>query len=79
MQKLGRGSAILLLALLGMLAAVAFFVYQGTLAGDDRALPGHFYIAMTLGVVFSLAVGIGLMALVFYSSRRGHDDPPTFS
>ena len=40
MQKLGRGSAILLLVLLAMLAAVAFLVYQGTLAGDDRTLPG---------------------------------------
>ena len=25
-------------------------------------------------VVFSLIVGCGLMALVFYSSRRGYDD-----
>ena len=79
MRKTGFGSIVLLLALLAILAAVAFFVYQGTLAGDDRALPTHFYIAMTLGVVFSLLVGIGLMALVFYSSRSGHDDPPTFS
>jgi cation transporter-like permease len=79
MRMLGTGSTILLLVLLAILAAVAFFVYQGTLASDDRALPTHFYIAMTLGVVFSLLVGIGLMALVFYSSRRGHDEPPNFS
>jgi hypothetical protein len=25
--------------------------------------------------VFSLVVGIGLMALVFYSSRKGYDEP----
>ena len=31
-------------------------------------------IALTLGVLFSLALGIGLMFLVFYSNRRGHDD-----
>jgi hypothetical protein len=31
---------------------------------------------MALGVVFSLVVGIGLMALVFYSSRHGYDTPP---
>jgi hypothetical protein len=30
---------------------------------------------MALGVVFSLVVGIGLMALVFYSSRSGYDEP----
>ena len=30
------------------------------------------------GCVFSLVVGIRLMALVFYSSRKGYDEPPTF-
>ena len=29
---------------------------------------------MGLGIVFSLIVGCGLMALVFYSSRHGYDD-----
>ena len=38
----------------------------------------HGWIALVLGTVLSLAVGIGLMALVFYSSRRGYDEPPTF-
>ena len=28
-----------------------------------------------LGLVFSLIVGVGLMALVFYSSRTGYDEP----
>ncbi len=32
------------------------------------------WIAMILGVLASLAVGVGLMALVFYSSRRGYDE-----
>lgn len=34
----------------------------------------HGWIALTLGVVLSLALGGGLMALSFYSSRRGFDD-----
>jgi hypothetical protein len=29
---------------------------------------------MGLGVVITLALGIGLMALVFISSRRGYDE-----
>jgi hypothetical protein len=37
-------------------------------------LPIHGTIAMTLGIVFSLVVGCGLMTLVFYSSRHGYDD-----
>jgi len=36
----------------------------------------HGYVAMILGIIFSLLVGCGLMALVFYSSRRGYDEPP---
>ncbi len=31
---------------------------------------------VTLGVVFSVVIGGGLMALLFYSSRRGYDEPP---
>jgi hypothetical protein len=34
------------------------------------------WIALILGVLVTLAVGIGLMALIFISSRRGYDDPP---
>jgi hypothetical protein len=37
-------------------------------------MPVEGHVAMWLGVVFSLVVGCGLMALVFYSSRRGYDD-----
>ena len=32
------------------------------------------WLAMGLGVLFSLAFGIGLMALVFFSNRHGYDD-----
>ena len=43
-------------------------------AGDsDISLAG--WIAMFLGVVLTLALGVGLMSLVFISSRRGYDEP----
>jgi hypothetical protein len=32
---------------------------------------------MALGIFFSLIVGGGLMALMFYSSRHGYDEPPS--
>jgi hypothetical protein len=78
MRKLSVGAIVLLLTLLAILAGTIFFVYQGMLVGGDETLPGHFYIAMSLGIGFSMLVGVGLMALVFYSHRRGHDEPPTF-
>ena len=33
------------------------------------------WLAMGFGVIVTLALGIGLMALVFVSNRRGYDDP----
>ncbi len=41
---------------------------------DGAAMSGHGIFAMVLGLVFSLGLGGGLMALVFYSSRAGYDD-----
>jgi hypothetical protein len=37
-------------------------------------MPAGGYVMIVLGVVISLIVGCGLMALMFYSSRRGYDD-----
>jgi hypothetical protein len=37
-------------------------------------IPPYGYLAIAGGVVMSLLVGGGLMALVFYSSRHGYDD-----
>jgi hypothetical protein len=34
------------------------------------------WIALVLGIVVTMAVGIGLMALIFISNRRGYDEPP---
>jgi hypothetical protein len=31
-------------------------------------------LALSLGTLFSVAIGAGLMALIFYSSRSGSDD-----
>jgi hypothetical protein len=54
---------------------VIFYAYVG-LAAPGEPMPAQGYAAMMIGVVLSLAVGIGLMALLFYSSRRGYDEPP---
>lgn len=43
-------------------------------AWDAVQIGVHGWIALSLGVVLSLVVGGGLMALVFISSRRGYDD-----
>jgi hypothetical protein len=78
MRKPGFGSVVLLLALFAMLGGAIYIVYQAWSRINNAPLPGHIAVAMTLGIVFSLIVGVGLMALVFYSSRGGHDEPPSY-
>ena len=60
-----------LVALLGAAIYVAVFSWSA-IQGPPMPAEGH--VAMWLGIVFSLVVGCGLMALVFYSSRQGFDD-----
>ena len=69
-------TALLLLALLAILIATLVWAWQiaDRLGGFDMPASGWF--ALAIGVVLSLVVGIGLMALVFYSSRKGYDEPP---
>jgi hypothetical protein len=70
----GIGAWIVVTVLLLLLIAAGAIAYFGwTISNADVPISG--YVAMTLGVIFSLAVGIGLMALVFYSSRKGYDEP----
>jgi hypothetical protein len=68
-------SVFVVLALLALLAVtLGWAVYAWN--SIDVEMSVHGYVAMILGIVFSLIVGCGLMALVFYSSRHGYDDPP---
>lgn len=65
----------LLIAVLGALLVIgiAFGVYAWQELGDTE-ISGHGIAALALGIFFTLALGIGLMSLVFYSSRRGYDE-----
>lgn len=72
------GRWALIAALLLLLLPAGYFAYQGLTVGDVD-MPATAYLAMGLGIVFSLAIGVGLMALVFYSSRKGYDDRATWT
>ncbi len=66
--------ALLVIALFALLALAVWFAASAWehLGGD--AIPFYGYVAIVGGVLFSLLIGGGLMALVFYSSRHGYDD-----
>jgi len=74
-RRTGIGTWIVIAVLLLLLAGAGVLGYAGWTSADV-SIPASAYVAMTLGVVFSLIVGVGLMALLFYSSRKGFDEPP---
>jgi hypothetical protein len=63
-----------ILALFAMLAASLYFAFGLGIDLEAPDMPVELYVAMALGVLFSVLIGAGLMALVFYSSRHGYDD-----
>ena len=68
------GSWIVLAALVLLLVlAIVFLLIGWDTADAGMPMTTGGYIAMTFGIVATLALGTGLMALVFYSSRKGHD------
>jgi hypothetical protein len=67
------GSWLILGALVGLLMVAIAVLVVGWDPEQDSAMTGAGYVAMTFGIVATLALGIGLMALVFYSSRSGRD------
>jgi hypothetical protein len=74
--RLGLGSWSILIVLLVLLAATFVIIYLGWTLANGTDVPASGYVAMAFGVLVSLAVGFGLMALIFYSSRKGYDEPP---
>jgi hypothetical protein len=74
--RLGIGPWIILIVLLLLLAATCLLAYVGWTLEDGVAVPAAGYVAMAFGVLFSIVIGCGLMALIFYSSRSGYDEPP---
>jgi hypothetical protein len=75
--KLGSAGKIALVAvpLLAMLVVAIWYAARAWTALSGPPMPATGYVAMTIGIVFSLVVGCGLMALLFYSNRHGYDEP----
>jgi hypothetical protein len=71
--KRGWGSWLILAILLGLLCIAIVVLYVSWDPEQSGAMTGAGYVAMTLGIVATLALGIGLMALMYYSNRSGRD------
>ena len=73
-KKTSRLGTIALVVALGLLIAAILFAVRSFTSLEGPPMPEVGYVAMTIGVVFSLLVGITLMTLLFYSSRHGYDE-----
>jgi hypothetical protein len=67
---IAAGIAVAAVIVIGLVIAE----FWNSIGGSDISLAG--WLAMAFGVVATLALGIGLMSLVFISSRRGYDEGP---
>jgi hypothetical protein len=68
----GNSAAVVIaVALVLVVGVVVVTLWTGI--GDSDISPAG-WIAMGFGVIITLALGIGLMALVFISNRRGYDE-----
>ena len=76
MRFLPMQATLVILVLLMLLAFAASLAFDAWVSLDNVEMSTHGYIAMWLGIMFSLALGFGLMGLMFYSSRHGYDEPP---
>jgi NADH:ubiquinone oxidoreductase subunit 5 (subunit L)/multisubunit Na+/H+ antiporter MnhA subunit len=62
---------IVLLGLLILAIVIGFWAWQQI---GSVEIGTHGWIALGLGALLTFAVGAGLMALMFFSARRGYDE-----
>lgn len=76
-RKWGGGTILVLVVLLGLLALATYVGIVGWQMGGEggggEAMSTTGYIAMGFGIVVTLALGAGLMALMYYSSKHDRD------
>ena len=74
MQKSGLGTIITLAVLIGLLLlAIVFMIVGWDVPEGGTPMSTMGWIAMIVGIAVTLALGGGLMALMFYSSRHCRD------
>jgi TRAP-type C4-dicarboxylate transport system permease small subunit len=65
---------ILYVPLLALLAVALWFAGRAWVRFGAATIPVYGQFAIAGGIFFSLLVGCGLMALMFYSHRHGYDE-----
>jgi hypothetical protein len=74
MKRMSVGQLVLLAALIMLLGLSVIWAVSAWNDASSVEMSIHGWIALGLGTFFSLLIGCGLMALMFFSNRSGHDD-----
>jgi predicted transporter len=74
MKRLSMSQIALLALLIFLLILTGIWAVTAWNSVGDIEMSKHGWIALGLGTFFSLLIGCGLMALMFYSNRSGNDD-----
>jgi hypothetical protein len=71
-RRSATGAWILVAVLLLLLALAVYILVSGWSAAGDASteISTAGWVAMAFGILATLALGVGLMALIFYSNRR---------
>ena len=72
-RPLGVAGWIALIVLVAFLVVAVWYAVHAWLALTGVAMSGMGWFFLVCGIIFTLALGAGLMALVFYSSRHDYD------
>ncbi len=71
----GSRSALIAVVIAGLVLLMVVIYAAVALSGiGEVEMSAAGWAAMALGVVLTLALGLGLMSLVFISNRRGYDE-----
>lgn len=71
---IGLGEGALVVSVIALLVLTVIGAISAWSIGGSIEIGKHGWIALGLGTFFSLLIGCGLMALMFFSGRRGYDE-----
>jgi Na+(H+)/acetate symporter ActP len=73
MPRASTWVAVAIAAAAVVAVAIVIGMFWNQLGTSEISAAG--WLALVFGVIVTFALGVGLMALVFISNRRGYDDP----
>lgn len=70
-----KGIAFLIVLMTVFVGLTFYAMVIGWNSAGDVEMTGLVMGSMVIGILFAVLIGCGLMFLLFYSARRGYDEP----